>query len=63
MKFAEKTFKMTYFPLYRKHVLDMTEGIEDQGYLRWQLVLCLLASWTVLFFSVIKGIKTSGKVP
>ncbi|XP_071145435.1 sodium- and chloride-dependent glycine transporter 2-like [Mytilus edulis] len=47
---------------WERHVLDMTDGIENQGHLRWQLVLCLLASWTALFFSVLKGIKTSGKV-
>ncbi|XP_074651334.1 sodium- and chloride-dependent glycine transporter 2-like isoform X2 [Tubulanus polymorphus] len=44
------------------HVLNMTTGISDIGGLRWQLVLCLLAAWTIIFLCVIKGFKSSGKV-
>ncbi|GJQ74717.1 hypothetical protein Trydic_g21568 [Trypoxylus dichotomus] len=34
---------------------------EDFGHLRWQLVLCLLFSWVVGYFCVIKGVQTAGK--
>jgi len=39
-----------------------SDGIHDLGQLRWQLCLCLLAAWVIVFLSLIKGIKSSGKV-
>ena len=44
------------------YVLRITEGIEDAGSLRWQLVLCLLMSWIIIFLVLIKGIASLGKV-
>nr|KAG5698953.1 hypothetical protein BaRGS_024874 [Batillaria attramentaria] len=44
------------------HVLQPTENINELGAVRWQLLLCLLAAWTVVFFCLFKDIKTSGKV-
>lgn len=48
-----------YFNLY---VLNKSSGIEDIGSIQWKLALCLLVSWIVVVISLIKGIKTSGKV-
>ncbi|KAK7094205.1 sodium- and chloride-dependent GABA transporter 3-like [Littorina saxatilis] len=45
-----------------RNVLQATEGIESLGEIRWQLMLCLLATWVVIFFCLFKDIKTSGKV-
>lgn len=42
--------------------LEMTDGIENMGGLRWQLVLCHLAGWVVNILCVIKGVKSVGKV-
>ena len=28
----------------------------------WQLILCLLVSWVVVYACVVKGVKSSGKV-
>ncbi|CAH1781357.1 unnamed protein product [Owenia fusiformis] len=39
-----------------------SEGIHDLGPLNWRLCLCLLGAWLIVFFSLIKGIKSSGKV-
>ncbi|XP_046584048.1 sodium-dependent proline transporter-like [Haliotis rubra] len=47
---------------WRHHVLQMSSGIEDVGSVRWQLLVCLLVAWLVVFLSLIKGIKSSGKV-
>ncbi|KAK7486087.1 hypothetical protein BaRGS_00022696, partial [Batillaria attramentaria] len=44
------------------HVLQPTENINELGAVRWQLLLCLLAAWTVVFFCLFKDIKTSGKL-
>ncbi|XP_038610042.1 sodium-dependent noradrenaline transporter [Tachyglossus aculeatus] len=49
---------------YERGMLHLHEssGIHDMGLPQWQLVLCLLAVVIVLFFSLWKGVKTSGKV-
>lgn len=46
---------------WERRVLGLTDSINDIGYIKWELVLCLLASWTVVFLAYSKGIKTSGK--
>ncbi|XP_074974449.1 sodium-dependent noradrenaline transporter isoform X2 [Caretta caretta] len=48
----------------RRGVLHLHEssGIHDLGSPRWQLSLCLLVVVIILFFSLWKGVKTSGKV-
>ena len=35
---------------------------ENYGSFRWQMVLCLLGAWLIIGLSLIKGIKSSGKV-
>ncbi|KFW75937.1 Sodium-dependent noradrenaline transporter, partial [Manacus vitellinus] len=42
--------------------LHESRGIHDLGLPRWQLSLCLLVVVIILFFSLWKGVKTSGKV-
>lgn len=37
-------------------------SIGETGGIVWQLALCLLAAWAIVFFCLIKGIKSSGKV-
>ncbi|KAL7978968.1 hypothetical protein Chor_001271 [Crotalus horridus] len=47
---------------YLRRVLQISRGIHEIGQPRWQLVLCLLVVVIILFFSLWKGVKTSGKV-
>ncbi|MGH0133598.1 UNVERIFIED_CONTAM: hypothetical protein FKN15_053081 [Acipenser sinensis] len=49
---------------YERGVLHLheSEGIHDLGPPRWQLVLCLLVVVFILYFTLCKGVKTSGKV-
>ncbi|KAM9046674.1 sodium-dependent noradrenaline transporter isoform 1-T1 [Megaptera novaeangliae] len=49
---------------YERGVLHLHEssGIHDIGLPQWQLLLCLIVVVIVLFFSLWKGVKTSGKV-
>uniref|UniRef100_A0A669BAN0 Transporter n=1 Tax=Oreochromis niloticus TaxID=8128 RepID=A0A669BAN0_ORENI len=49
---------------YERGVLNLHEssGIEDLGWPRWQLVLCLVVVVFILYFSLWKGVKSSGKV-
>ncbi|XP_029440218.1 sodium-dependent neutral amino acid transporter B(0)AT2-like [Rhinatrema bivittatum] len=50
----------TYF-WYRK-ALEITDSIEESGGLNGAMVGCLFLAWVVVCFSMIKGIKSSGKV-
>ncbi|XP_037498416.1 sodium-dependent proline transporter [Rhipicephalus sanguineus] len=47
---------------WERYVLNITSGIEDLGVIRWDLTLCLLASWVVVFLCLMKGVKSTGKV-
>ncbi|KAG1688560.1 Sodium- and chloride-dependent glycine transporter 2 [Nymphon striatum] len=44
------------------YVLQRNGGIESLGELRWQLAVCLLVSWIIVFLCLMKGVKSSGKV-
>ncbi|XP_039613104.1 solute carrier family 6 member 4a isoform X1 [Polypterus senegalus] len=49
---------------YTRHVLQVhrSQGLHDLGAVSWQLALCLLFIFTIVYFSIWKGVKTSGKV-
>ena len=48
--------------IFRRKVLNISDGIEDVGEVKWDLCLTLLFAWFVVFACICKGIKTSGKV-
>lgn len=52
------------FSLLRRGVLHIQDsnGIDDLGRPRWQLTSCLAVVIVLLYFSLWKGVKTSGKV-
>nr|XP_028563203.1 sodium-dependent serotonin transporter isoform X2 [Podarcis muralis] len=47
-----------------RHILQVhrSKGLDDLGGISWQLVLCLMLIFTIVYFSIWKGVKTSGKV-
>uniref|UniRef100_UPI00358E86DF sodium- and chloride-dependent taurine transporter-like isoform X2 n=1 Tax=Myxine glutinosa TaxID=7769 RepID=UPI00358E86DF len=47
---------------WERKVLGLTNGIDEVGELKWDLMLCMVAMWVVVFFCIWKGVKTSGKV-
>nr|KAG5696890.1 hypothetical protein BaRGS_035300 [Batillaria attramentaria] len=47
---------------YIERVLERTSGIEDQGTIRWQLLLILLGCWVLIYLCIWKGPKSTGKV-
>uniref|UniRef100_A0A2K5F4W9 Transporter n=1 Tax=Aotus nancymaae TaxID=37293 RepID=A0A2K5F4W9_AOTNA len=49
---------------YTRHVLQIhrSKGLQDLGGISWQLALCIMLIFTVIYFSIWKGVKTSGKV-
>ncbi|CAH2086154.1 unnamed protein product [Euphydryas editha] len=42
--------------------LHRSEGLHDLGPIKWDMALCLLAVYIICYFSLWKGISTSGKV-
>ncbi|XP_058458136.1 sodium-dependent dopamine transporter isoform X1 [Malaya genurostris] len=42
--------------------LDKSDGLHDLGSIKWDMALCLLAVYLICYFSLWKGISTSGKV-
>lgn len=47
---------------WENHVLELTDSIEDSGYLRWQVFICLSIAWLCVFLCLFKGVKVLGKV-
>lgn len=47
---------------WERKVLGLSSGIDDMGIVRWDLALCLLLAWVIVYVCICKGIRTSGKV-
>ncbi|NP_001166489.1 sodium-dependent serotonin transporter isoform X2 [Cavia porcellus] len=49
---------------YIRHILQIhrSKGLQDVGGVSWQLTLCIMLIFTIIYFSIWKGVKTSGKV-
>ncbi|KAK0063123.1 sodium- and chloride-dependent glycine transporter 2 [Biomphalaria pfeifferi] len=63
--FTEATGRKIVSPsqeYWEKNMLAFSDGIQNFGTPKWDLVLCLLLAWVICFFCLIKGIKSTGKV-
>jgi len=63
MRGAHGTHQQFSF-LPSRYVLHIqgSSGIGSPGRIRWNLCLCLLLSWTIVYLCILKGVKSSGKV-
>ncbi|XP_057168380.1 sodium-dependent proline transporter isoform X1 [Ursus arctos] len=50
-----------YWSRYVLHIQG-SRGIGSPGGIRWNLCLCLLLAWVIVFLCILKGVKSSGKV-
>ncbi|XP_033709312.1 sodium-dependent proline transporter isoform X2 [Tursiops truncatus] len=50
-----------YWSRYVLHIQG-SRGIGSPGQIRWNLCLCLLLAWVIVFLCILKGVKSSGKV-
>ncbi|XP_046561673.1 sodium- and chloride-dependent glycine transporter 2-like [Haliotis rubra] len=41
--------------------LGISKGIDEIGSIKWEMALCLLASWFLIFICVVKGVRSVGK--
>jgi len=47
---------------WERKVLQLSSGVDHPGTVKWDLALCLLLAWIVVYGCIWKGIKSSGKV-
>ncbi|KAL4230992.1 Sodium- and chloride-dependent creatine transporter 1 [Mactra antiquata] len=59
---AVKSLNDPVTEFWERKVLDISSGVHEAGVIKWDLCLCLLLAWIVVYFCIWKGIKGSGKV-
>jgi len=47
---------------YRVLRVDQSDGLGDPGEVLWDMTLCLLLAWIIVFLCLAKGVKGTGKV-
>ncbi|KAJ9601472.1 hypothetical protein L9F63_000389, partial [Diploptera punctata] len=53
---------ITTTPSEDRKVLHISDGIDNPGVIRWELAACLIFAWILVYFSIWKSVKSSGKV-
>lgn len=48
--------------LSRRKVLRLSGGLHEPGAISYEMVLCLIATWVIVYFCIWKGVKSTGKV-
>uniref|UniRef100_A0A7M5ULG4 Transporter n=1 Tax=Clytia hemisphaerica TaxID=252671 RepID=A0A7M5ULG4_9CNID len=57
---VDVTSQSKYF--FEHEVLNISGAVDDYGVINWKVTLCLLLAWTLVYFCIFKGIRTTGKV-
>lgn len=60
VKECELAGPTAYF--WYRSTLDVSSSIEENGHMLWHLELSILCAWIIVFFCMINGIASSGKV-
>ncbi|KAH1187956.1 hypothetical protein KIL84_009478 [Mauremys mutica] len=47
---------------WENRVLRLSGGLEVPGAINWEVTLCLLGCWLLVYFCVWKGVKSTGKI-
>uniref|UniRef100_A0A8C6T9I0 Transporter n=1 Tax=Neogobius melanostomus TaxID=47308 RepID=A0A8C6T9I0_9GOBI len=56
-----ETSSSSVIEFWQRRVLNISSGIEDMGHVQWELCLYLLLAWTICYFCVWKGVRSTGK--
>ncbi|XP_038045242.1 sodium- and chloride-dependent GABA transporter 2-like [Patiria miniata] len=59
---VNETYTSPVEEFFERRVLHMSSGIEELGSVQWELALCLLLAWVLVYFCIWKGVKSTGKV-
>ncbi|XP_057562838.1 sodium- and chloride-dependent transporter XTRP3 isoform X5 [Hippopotamus amphibius kiboko] len=57
---CEKASSTQYF-WYRK-TLNISPSIQESGAVQWELALCLLLAWLLVYLCILRGVESTGKV-
>uniref|UniRef100_A0A8C6TA19 Transporter n=1 Tax=Neogobius melanostomus TaxID=47308 RepID=A0A8C6TA19_9GOBI len=58
---GNRTSSSSVIEFWQRRVLNISSGIEDMGHVQWELCLYLLLAWTICYFCVWKGVRSTGK--
>ncbi|XP_076341500.1 sodium-dependent nutrient amino acid transporter 1-like isoform X3 [Tachypleus tridentatus] len=58
---TEKRISLTEL-YFKNYVLHLSSGLQEVTMLNWKMCLCLIGAWTMVYFCVIKGVQSLGKV-
>uniref|UniRef100_A0A3Q3B7V9 Transporter n=1 Tax=Kryptolebias marmoratus TaxID=37003 RepID=A0A3Q3B7V9_KRYMA len=47
---------------WERKVLRLSGGLHEPGVISYEMVLCLIATWIIVYFCMWKGVKSTGKV-
>lgn len=47
---------------WERKVLRLSGGLHEPGDISYEMVLCLMATWVIVYFCMWKGVKSTGKV-
>ncbi|KAG7280868.1 hypothetical protein CRUP_010850 [Coryphaenoides rupestris] len=47
---------------WENKVLRISQGLDQPGQMNWEMLLCLIAVWILVYFCVWKGVKSTGKI-
>lgn len=59
---VRESFTSLFYLISSHKVLEQSAGLEYPDGIKWELALCNLAVWAIVFFVLCKGIKSLGKV-
>ncbi|KAG8447809.1 hypothetical protein GDO86_015060 [Hymenochirus boettgeri] len=57
---SDKVSPITEF--WERKVLRLSSGLDVMGSINWELLLCLIFCWLLVYFCVWKGVKSTGKI-
>lgn len=43
-------------------MLRLSGGLDEPGDISYEMVLCLIVTWIIVYFCIWKGVKSTGKV-
>ncbi|KFU89134.1 Sodium- and chloride-dependent creatine transporter 1, partial [Chaetura pelagica] len=47
---------------WENKVLQLSGDISEPGEMNWQMILCLITTWVIVYFCIWKGVKSTGKI-
>ncbi|XP_064609516.1 sodium- and chloride-dependent GABA transporter 2-like [Liolophura sinensis] len=59
---GNRTFMDPATEFWERGVLALSSGVDHPGNVKWDLALCLLLAWILIYFCIWKGVRWIGKI-